>query len=674
MKALILNKHTKKFKAYTGPYKYTRLLRGTIALILLMGVALSGCKKSLTNGIVFAVGTSNFKYTALVRVRDASNTNIAPGNLTVSVAGPNANLVYDLTTGKRKLTINPDGTIQLLISPNQSVVANLNFNLSVTSPGYLPAAKSITITPADSTQVITIGLRTASATATGGNIPGVAQFGLVNGALAHQSIVKINSDNSIHAISGLDEPINNADNRRLSATGDGSTPAKDVTYYDDGLTSIVLPQGTTFHYWELKPTGVIITDTEEVAHVTAVASATISGIATGTVTEYKTYYTQEIFTYPQTSWVEESLSAAASNSDSVAVVVNYSSGSDVTTKVEFGYQGVAPTIHTTISNKNVLQDELLFKTVVSERLNGNPVFYKIHHANTKTWYDYSTGKQYVNQPVAPYIVYDQLVYPDETANWFTSFAVNSQIINPNTNEPIKAGDLVEIGIDSANNTVTQAVEQVANGQLRVQMLSYDAGFFYQAPYVSAFDYTINPVTNVADPENTIGYISILGGYFQFGFYGGYNSGAYIIQGKIASATQINTKTTAVGYYWGQNVFTGNYGLNATINPFNFSPPYPTVKFSIYATQNDPDVKNIEVDAQQNPNKNYTAVTLYTGFTSNYGSGIVNINNGYWATNNLPVGATISGSSYVDGFLINLNSYQITNANPNGMYWDSPKWQ
>ena len=662
MKALKLNKRI-------NTYKPAALITAII-IMLLAGNLFTGCKKSLSDGIVFSIGTSSFKYTALVKVRDAGNSKIAPGNLAVSVTGPNSNLVYDLVTGKKKLTINKDGTIQLLISPNSVLTGPVSFNLSVTSPGYFPYQKTITINPRDSSQTITVPLRTPASSIQSGAIAGQAQFGLVKGALAKQSIVKITSDNTTHAVTGISQQAINSAGRSLNSTSpDGSTPANQVTYYDDGLTSVVLPQGTTFHYWELKPTGVMITDTIEVPHIDSV-TIPVKGVATGSITAYKTYYTKEAYTYPQTEWVKETVS---SSTDSIAVIVNYAGGDNVSTKIEFASDSYTdPTIHTTLTNQDVPESQLLFKTAVREKLTGNPVFYRIHHQSTISYFDLTTNTT-VTKSVTPFTVYDQEIFPDQSAQWFTSFVIDPTVINPLTNEPMKAGDLVEIGTDSTNKTITQTVTQVANGQLRVQMLSYDAGFYYKAPYLASFNYTINTnAISVADPENATCSISLLDGniglYFS-GEYGGYSQ--YSFAGEIASASPISANSSAQGTYWGRQVFNQNFGLTASIAPFNFSPPYPTARFYIEAHDKDADVTDAEVSTKPVSGKNYAAVTIYSGFSSPmYGAGQVNIKNGSWATNAFPTGAVISGTGYIDNYKLNLASYTII-PGINYMYWLTP---
>lgn len=636
------------------------------AAIAIICFALPGCKKSLTDGIVFAVGTSSYKYTALVQVRDATNSNIAPGNLSVKVTGPDAGQVYDLLTGKKNLTINLDGTVQMVISPNKPVSGPITFNLSVNAPGYLPYAQPVTINPADSAQVIKVALRTPSGSVPVSSTPGVAQFKLVNGALAQQTVVKIGADNILHTTVA---PAQQTNSLKLHIMDDGSTPADQVTYYDDGLTSIVLPKGTTFHYWELKPTGVIITDTVLVPHTTTTTTA-VTGIVTGSITSYKTYYTKEAYTYPETAWNKVALAGSAASTDSIAAVVNYASaGNDISTILNYSTDQ-EPTIHTTIGNQDVLQDELLFTTIVSKRMTGNPVFYKIHHTTKKTWYDFTTHTQHTNETVPAYIVYDQEVMPDETAKWFTSFAIDPTKLNPNTGATVKDGDLVEIGIDENQNTITQTVKKVANGQLRVQMLSYDAGFFYKAPNIQSFNYTVNPGgAQVNDPENALCYMSILGGSYFFYFNAG-DYGQYHIQGKIASKYAINTTATATTYYWGKEMSAQNMGLSATISPFNFAPPYPTLFLKVYGTV-DATLREVITESAPRPGKNYAALTYTINADTNYGSGIINLRNGEWATNNFPLSTKITGASYVNGYYLNM-SYQLTASPHNDIYFIAPK--
>ena len=660
------------FNSYKSAFTLNKGLAITRFILLAIGMLalLPACKKSFKNGVIFTIGTSGFKYTALVQVRDASNNNIAPGNLAVHISGPDASYIYDLSTGKRALKINPDGTVQLLIAPNRLPGNAVSFNISVSSPGYLPVVKPITITSADSSQVIKIALNTITSGKPGGSTAAVAQFALKNGAMASQGVIKLSAGNAIKVTQGPPsyadvESTTDAVRKKLASV-DGSTPGSQVSYYDDGLTSVVLPKGTTFHYWALDTTKIVtVTDSMQVPHTTA-KSVGVSGVAVGSLTEYETYYTQEAVTYSyaQTAWVQK-----AADPDSIAVVVDYGPGASINTKAEITDPNQpVPSIHT-LNNQTVLKDELLFNTAVSEKLYGNPVFYQIHHSTKKSWYDYATHTVHTNETVPAYIVYDRVVDPDQTANWFTSFVINPNFTNPVTGATIAAGDSVEIGIDpTTSNTIRQAVEKV-NGQLRVQILSYDAGFFYQAPNKESFSYTITPFCSTADPENATGEINVLG-TFYFGFSGANYSTPFTIQGKIASSNTLTTTTTAAAAYWGTQVFSQSYGLQGAINPFGFSPPNPIATFNILASDNNSGISDIEVDAQPKNGKTYGAVTAYVNFTtSSGGSGVVNIRNGYWATNEFAAGSTISGGGYVDGYLFTLKSYTVLRANP--MYWDAP---
>lgn len=164
-------------------------------------------------------------------------------------------------------------------------------------------------------------------------------------------------------------------------------------------------------------------------------------------------------------------------------------------------------------------------------------------------------------------------------------------------------------------------------------------------------------------------MSILGGTYFFNFTAGDYS-PYNIQGKIASKTAINTTATAKTYYWGNDMATQNLGLSASISPFNFAPPYPTLYLRILGTV-DATLKEVITESEPRQGKNYAALTYSINADTNYGSGSINLRNGEWATNNFPLSTKISGSSYINGFYLSL-SYQLTSSSHNDIYFIAPK--
>lgn len=155
-------------------------LSAIVGVLTLVSVVTIRCKKP-TDGIVVTVNTSDlFHYTALVQIVDASGA--VPNNLSVEVTGTNAAAIYGID-GKKALSA-PGGIIALAVHPKMEPAANapLQFNLSITGPGYLPLIVPVTISTDQKSQIIkasilnltkpTAGVSSASktATASGGTV------------------------------------------------------------------------------------------------------------------------------------------------------------------------------------------------------------------------------------------------------------------------------------------------------------------------------------------------------------------------------------------------------------------------------------------------------------------------------------------------------------------------
>ncbi len=85
--------------------------------LALLGAAQTGCQKAPTDGIKLNIGTDVIKYTAQVQVYDAAQMAALPAasNATVTVTGPDAAYVYDIS-GSRTLSIN-GGMASFAIDP-----------------------------------------------------------------------------------------------------------------------------------------------------------------------------------------------------------------------------------------------------------------------------------------------------------------------------------------------------------------------------------------------------------------------------------------------------------------------------------------------------------------------------------------------------------------------------
>ena len=635
----------------------------TLAVICLITFISLSCKKSFQNGLVFSVAPSSFKYTAFVQITDATNSNRAPGNISVNITGQDAQYIYDLTSGKNSLTVNPDGTIQVLIKPGRLPGAPVKFTMNVASPGYLPIAKKVVITSADTSQVLRIGLQNPNTSVPSGYKPFVASFSLVNGALPSNSIIKIGAN-------GVSVIQNNKSKAKIGTFGGSDTTLLNSNYSDDGLTSVVLPKGTTFHYWTQLQTG-IQTDSITVQQDSLQPGPGVTGVASGNTGKLITYYTREAVTYPIISNIDNKLAT----SDSISVVLDYTSGYNITTDVEEEYSGeVIPTVNTLYSN-SVPKDQLLYTSLVQKKLADNPRFFSTFTINKMTYWDKKLAKNV--DTIGSFRVYNQEVFPDQTSNWFTSFVLYDTIKNPATGVPFKDGDSIEIGIDPTTNVTVRQVVHSINGQLRAQMLSFDAGYFYQAPYVQPVNLTLVPNNgNVSDGYNVVNYTSIAGGYFYW-VSDAYNSQPYSVIATIASTTPIPTTTITNTYYWGNLVGTNTSSLQGIIQIPYFTPPYNTIEFDLYAKaeRNLTKIVVSSTPAQdsvlyERPNVWVTIGNANTGSSSYLsGSGFAHVNNGYFYTNACPPNANLNIFGWLENYQGSINfttTYPITT-----QYWDFP---
>ena len=126
-----------------------------IAILAIVSVVAIRCTKP-TDGISITVNTSSlFHYSTFVQITDPSTSSGIPGNLSVSVTGPDAAAIYGLD-GKKALTVAAGGIITAAVHPKMEPTAShpISFNFVITGPGYLPLIIPVTISTQQKSQML----------------------------------------------------------------------------------------------------------------------------------------------------------------------------------------------------------------------------------------------------------------------------------------------------------------------------------------------------------------------------------------------------------------------------------------------------------------------------------------------------------------------------------------
>jgi hypothetical protein len=563
-----------------------------IALSLIIIIIISACTKPYNIGTNTTVNSADaVKYSVLVNVNDAANSATIPSNVNVSVTGQDASYIYDLS-GNKNFTIY-NGSIQFTVDPSRSNMGGIiDFYVELTSPGYLPVTQEITITPSTLTQQVNVEMTNINTPPAGTTIA-VKSFALNSGAMATTGVTKINQNGLMN-----NSVVNNQTGNIRVTFGTGGN--SDTTYYDDGLTSVVLPQGTTFYYYQHVKTTITVTDSIPVtkAQIDSVQSAN------GTSQIYvrqNTYYEKFSYTYPVWKW-----NRIKYTGDSIKVLVSYHAANDINYSSYRYPNGVAPSVPliNILNSGNVSEDELLFKSAVSKKITNLNFYGKDNNGNLI------------------------IISPDSSYKWFSSFVINKNFTNPVTGKTVQAGDSLETGINGSTlRTRREIITQAANGQLRAQIQSSNIGLYYHAPNVVTYNYNftsyLNP-TVIPDRENASAIVRM--GYMTV-YLNGTNYGNYVYAGKICSAWPISPTPAGISYYyWHQPVGTINFsnGMNAFAN---ISIPNPISNFYI------------TVNSASNPSGTPIAPTGYLFLKSNSLYGVAYLQKGYWSTRAVPANAT-----------------------------------
>lgn len=129
-------------------------IKKALLALLLLAIA---CKKP-TENIKIVVDTNVIKYTALIHVTDKSNPATSPKNATITIAGPDADNIYELS-GKKQFKL--AGGI-ITIGPGPAAVPTANNPRScivqIKAPGYVTVSQPVTFTVDEKQQVVDIVL------------------------------------------------------------------------------------------------------------------------------------------------------------------------------------------------------------------------------------------------------------------------------------------------------------------------------------------------------------------------------------------------------------------------------------------------------------------------------------------------------------------------------------
>ncbi len=553
---------------------------------------LQACKNP-TENLNVSISPDVIKYMVDVKVVDLDpNVPIRP-NASIAIGGKDAGYVYNIA-GEKNLNME-NGQITLGIDPARipTDADPLDIIIQVDAEGYLPEELPLKIGPQELTKSVTIPLVNMWRSYDALELE-IKSFKLQNGAISSNAFVKAKT-------------------------------TEDSAYYDDGLTTVVLPKGTKFYYYNYEQTGTY--RGVKLPLNTQPDTAYVNGkMYIGTVS---TPY-QDTIEYPRMGYVKKFVTG----NDSLVVAAYYATGYDV--DVKFSYPG--STLNgqpiSILNGATVRQDELLYESAVAKRL-ANVSF--IAYVNI------DGARRKVN------------VLPDAASKWFTSYKLKQNMHNPITGQPLKEGDSLEVGVNPyEGKTMRTVVKKAANGDLRVESQATEVGFYYKANYTYEFAYNFTMYTpsssDIPDPENLTAY-----GYIDLGKYGMslplyyYNGSNYSVANKIASKDPIKQNDCSVTVYYADQ--------------FRLSRKVPLGDVNVY----EPEVFNGLPPAIDFTCRFYCE----KGEAYVYPSALLEVYannrlfkcrfvNGKWATRGMVEGDMISAQAWIGNYYFNYNNVQLEN--------------
>ncbi len=578
-----------------------------IFFILLLTIIGFSCKKSPLDNFKLIISPDVIKYSMLLDIKDAANNNIAPQNIQIGFSGKDAEHIYEISGSKLFKAV--DGFLNIGLGPQRTPTTNdpAVFSITINADGYLPITQELNVTALQKKQVVKLQLINISNPPAGMQIL-QQNIALVNGAIQGQTFIRVSSTGT--------------GKRVLSTQSASASPS--VSTFDDGQTNIVFPDGTTFYYYTWVKTG---TKTDIVKEPIYSQKNIPLNPGNGTA-----YYNRLIGYYDkQITYDVGEVKKVKFDGSEIKVLCQYVSGEDINYSA-YSYEAYSPFQVSLLNGEQIPEDQILYKSAVEKKLSGL-VF---------------TGKLSDGALV--------MLSPDQDYNWYTSFVLKTTTINSLTGSAIKAGDLIETGIDKASGTTlrTSIIEvTTANGkrELRANTQTNDAGYYYRGIYLADYNYSFNTDYNgstVADPENFSAYASVRVKSGSQQYPGAFrtfspNSGIVNLNGKIRSFDPITITCNYGVSYWGQNYNEAVNGNSGNINVFEKTATHiklePLVTFEV---TNECTSKNKIYRLE-----GYAVVNSKDGTSDGY----ANINNGIWRTNGLVQGKDYESVIYVKGQVI-----------------------
>ena len=606
-----------------------KLLLSLILLVLIFGQW--SCRKP-TDGVIVSMDmsavTGSSKYHILVQVRDAAALNKTPAGASVDVGGQDAAYIMN-SSGSKSLTVQ-SGIIDIAIDPKRAPQSNqpVSFDLSINAPGYLPQVRNIQVAFAEYDQEVYVDLINIKTPPPGMQLT-EANLSLSNGAVA--ALTKINAENgTLKTIATSALPASKKVNGMgPSVNADDLKPADVPLNVEDGFVTVVFPKGSTFYY-RVPDTGLVkytrsVPKYDTIVHTINTSNPNSSG--NFVEMRLKGYYDEEAFG-PRFKKVAYS---GAVKIITYSQMSNASEGLKVFPFAADGAVDYGKSIRL-LKNRRAPENKMLFDGITVK--SGRPA--TENFSNKVLFYGVDEKNKLFS------------ISPDSTYDWFISYTLDADKINPLTNKKIVAGDSVETGInskaDSTYRSVIRSVKIGTQNYLRTESQTANVGFYYEAPYTQSYNLTINStvpqaIRSIPDQENLAfqSYLN-MGQYslylpFYLGNYTDNKPLAY--SGTLVSSTPITPPSvhTYVSYWWKLLVnTTQTTTFNAQIDLFANANIRlePRVDFEMCIKCSE---KNLIITPSQ------WGYVIIPGDDSPYRrtQRSINLVNGKWSTMGLPIG-------------------------------------